>query len=101
MSALPVNCYVYYRVDPHRAAAARRTIADVLAKIEQRAGVTGHLLQRQDEPMLWMEVYENVREPERFEVMLADLLDTHRFAQFLAPGSARRTERFVANAAAA
>ena len=101
MSAVTVNCYVYYRVDPVRAADARRTIAEVLAKIEQRAGVTGRLLQRQGEPMLWMEVYENVREPERFEVMLGDLLDTHRFAQFLAPGSARRTERFVANAAGA
>lgn len=101
MSAVAVNCYVYYRVDPARAADARRTIAEVLAKIEQRAGVTGRLLQRQGEPMLWMEVYENVREPERFEMMLTDLLDTHRFAQFLAPGSTRRTERFVATAAAA
>jgi hypothetical protein len=97
MSAGPVHCYVYYRVDPAHAAAARETIAAVLASIEQRAGVTGRLLQRQDDPMLWMEVYENVRDPARFEVMLADLLDTHRFSQFLAPGSARRIERFVAN----
>ncbi len=50
--------------------------------------------------MLWMEVYENVRDPARFEVMLADLLDTHRFSQFLAPGSARTIEHFVANTAA-
>ena len=97
MSALPVNCYIYYRVDPARAADARRTIGEVLAKIEQRAGVTGRLLQRQDEPMLWMEVYESVHDPARFEVMLADLLDTHRFSQFLAPGSTRKIERFVAN----
>jgi hypothetical protein len=33
--------------------------------------------------------------------MLADLLDTHRFARFLAPGSARTIERFVANSGAA
>lgn len=97
MSIGPVHCYIYYRVDPEHAAAAHRTIAAVLSTIEQRAGVTGRLLQRQDEPMLWMEVYENVRDPARFEVMLADLLDTHQFSQFLAPGSARRIERFVAN----
>jgi hypothetical protein len=97
MIARPVHCYVYYRVDPARAAAARETIAAVLASIEERAGVTGRLLQRQDEPMLWMEVYESVHDPARFEVMLADLLDTHRFAQFLAPGSTRKIERFVAN----
>jgi hypothetical protein len=47
--------------------------------------------------MLWMEVYESVHDPARFEVMLADLLDTHRFSQFLAPGSTRKIERFVAN----
>ena len=69
----------------------------MLASIEERAGVTGRLLQRQDEPMLWMEVYESVHDPARFEVMLADLLDTHRFSQFLAPGSTRKIERFVAN----
>ena len=97
MIASPVHCYVYYRVDPARAAAARETIAAVLASIEERAGVTGRLLQRQEEPMLWMEVYESVHDPARFEVMLADLLDTHRFSQFLAPGSTRKIERFVAN----
>jgi hypothetical protein len=97
MIARPVHCYVYYLVDPARAAAARETIAAVLASIEERTGVTGRLLQRQDEPMLWMEVYESVHDPARFEVMLADLLDTHRFSQFLAPGSTRKIERFVAN----
>jgi hypothetical protein len=100
MSVGPVHCYVYYRVDPVRAAAARETIAAVLASLEERAGVTGRLLQRQDEPMLWMEVYESVHDPARFEVMLADLLDTHRFSQFLAPGSTRKIERFVANTGA-
>ena len=72
----------------------------MLSTIEERAGITGSLLQRQDEPMLWMEVYENVHDPARFEVMLADLLDTHRFSQFLAPDAARRIERFVANTGA-
>jgi hypothetical protein len=100
MSATPVHCYIYYRVDPARAAAAREAMAAVLASIEQRAGVTGRLLQRQDEPTLWMEVYESIRDPARFEEMLANLLDTHRFSQFLAPGSARKIERFVANSGA-
>jgi hypothetical protein len=100
MSARPVHCYIYYRVDPARAADARETIAAVLASIEERAGVMGRLLQRQDEPMLWMEVYESIRDPARFEETLSDLLDTHRFSQFLAPGSARKIERFVANTTA-
>ncbi|MEP6996430.1 MAG: DUF4936 family protein [Betaproteobacteria bacterium] len=97
MSAAPVSCYVYYRIDVTHAAAARRTIAAVLATLEERVGISGRLLQSKDDPLLWMEVYEGVRDPARFEVMLADLLDTHRFVRFLVPGSTRRIERFVAD----
>ncbi|HEY7944442.1 MAG TPA: DUF4936 family protein [Casimicrobiaceae bacterium] len=97
MSAPLVHCYVYYRVDTAHAATARRTIAEVLARLEERVGVAGRLLQRRDEPLLWMEVYENVQDSVRFEAMLGDLLDTHRFSQFLAQGSTRTIERFVAN----
>ena len=46
-----------------------------------------------------MEVYENVRDADQFEAMLNNLLDAHRFSAFLAPGSARTTECFVANTA--
>ena len=96
MSAGPVCYYIYYRVDPDRATSARRAVAALLAAVESRAGVVGRLLRRQDEPLLWMEVYENVRDPGRFEATLGDLLAARRFAAFLAPGSERRTERFVA-----
>lgn len=100
MSAAPLHCYVYYRIDPARAADARRAIAAIFAGLENRLGLGGRLLQRQDDPFLWMEVYEDVRDPARFEAALADLLAAHRFSQFLGPGSARKVERFVANAIA-
>ena len=99
MSTAPVHCYVYYRIDPAHASSARRAITAILETLEERSGLAGRLLQRQDDPMLWMEVYENVRDPTRFEQMLASLLEAHRFAQFLAPSSARKIERFVANGA--
>ena len=97
MSPSTVNCYIYYRIDVGHAIAARRAIADVLGRVEARAGVAGRLLRRLDEPLLWMEVYENVREPGRFEAILDELLAAHRFGQFLAPGAARTIERFVAD----
>ena len=50
--------------------------------------------------MLWMEVYENVRDPVRFEAMLATCSIPTAFRTFLAPGSARKIERFVANSGA-
>jgi hypothetical protein len=91
-------CCIYYRVAAPHAAAARAAILGTLHSLEERAGIVGRLFEGQDEPLLWMEVYENVRDTHRFEVMLGDLLAADRFAQFLAPGSQRRIERFVAQA---
>ena len=94
--ASPVHYYIYYRVAAPHAAAARGVIEAVLRALEDRAGVVGRLLQGVEDALLWMEVYENVRDPGRFEATLGDLLAARRFAAFLAPGSERRIERFVA-----
>jgi hypothetical protein len=95
-AARPVHFYIYYRVGGAHVAAARAVIEAVLRALEDRMGVVGRLLQGADEPLLWMEVYENVLDPKRFEATLGDLLAARRFVAFLAPGSARRIERFVA-----
>ncbi|TMH28550.1 MAG: DUF4936 family protein [Betaproteobacteria bacterium] len=96
MSAGPVCYYIYYRVDPDRATSARRAVAALLAAVESRAGVVGRLLRRQDEPLLWMEVYENVADAQGFEARLSALLSDLDFESFLASGAQRRIERFVA-----
>jgi len=92
----PVHYYVYYRIAAPHAVAARGVIEAVLRALEDRADIVGRLLQGVDEPLLWMEVYETVGDPARFKATLGDLLAARRFAAFLAPGSERRTERFVA-----
>jgi hypothetical protein len=97
-SADAVNYYVYYRVLPTHAAAAKTALALILAQLEERTGVTGRLLQRQNEPLLWMEIYEGVRDGRAFERALEELLVAANFAALLAPGSARKIERFVAAA---
>jgi hypothetical protein len=94
--ASPIHCYVYYRIAAPHAVAARSVIEAVLRALEDRVGIVGRLLQAVDEPLLWMEVYENVRDPVCFEATLEDLLTARRFTAFLAPGSERRIERFVA-----
>ncbi len=94
--ASPVHYYIYYRVAAPHAAAARGVIEAVLRALEDRAGVVGRLLQGMEDALLWMEVCENVGDPQRFEATLEDLLAARRFAAFLAPGSERRIERFVA-----
>jgi hypothetical protein len=97
--ASPIHFYIYYRIAAPHAAAARGVVEAVLRALEDRAGIVGRLLQRVDEPLLWLEVYENVRDPERFAATLEDLLAARRFTAFLAPGSERRVERFVAHSA--
>jgi hypothetical protein len=90
-----VSYYIYYRVAGVRVSVARRAVAAMLTTLEQRTAVSGRLQQRQDEPLLWMEVYESVRDPAAFEAVLADLLLANDFESFLAPEASRKTERFV------
>lgn len=96
MTDRPIHCYIYYRIAAAQAAAARAAILDALQTLAERTGVAGRLFEGEDEPLLWMEVYENVGDRECFLQTLEDLLPGHRFARFLASGSERRIERFVA-----
>lgn len=96
MTGVPVHCYVYYRVRSTHVVAARQAVARLLSTLEQRTGVSGRLLRRQGEPLLWMEIYEGVRDAQAFERELAKLVAQANFSALLAPGSERKTERFVA-----
>ena len=67
-----------------------------MAALEKEFAVSGRLLCAQNDAALWMEVYENVGDPVRFEARLNSLLGQTPFATWMAPGSVRRSERFVA-----
>ena len=96
MIATPVHYYCYYRIDLAQAHAARAAVALMFRTLEDRLGILGRLFQGEREPLLWMEVYEPLRDGKRFEAALAELCAWQRFHTFLAPGSERRIERFVA-----
>jgi len=96
VSPSPVHFYIYYRMAASHAADARTALASVMAAVEKEFAVSGRLLCAQNDAALWMEVYENVGDPVHFEAALNSLLGETRFATWVAPGSARRTERFVA-----
>jgi len=96
VSGAPAYLYCYYRVEPAHAPAARAAVADLFQAAEKRFGAATRLLRAEGEPLLWMEVYENVPDLERLETLLAELCAARHFATFLAPGERRRNERFVA-----
>ena len=89
----PLSYYVYYRVAPESAPAARGAIAQLLGRISQDTGIRGKVLTKRQEPLLWMEVYSGVKDPSAFEHALESHAAALRLAQYLAGGE-RRVECF-------
>jgi hypothetical protein len=96
VTAAPVHYYIYYRIASARAESARRAVAMILERVQCASGVSGRWLQRDDEPLLWMEVYDGVRDTIAFEAALAEAVVATGLSACLAAGTVRKTERFVA-----
>ena len=91
-----IHYYVYYRVRAdvsHEDAEA--TVRAMQAALERRSGVAGRLMERRDDAVTWMEIYEGVADPPAFEAALQIEAEAHRVAHIVEPGSARHVERFV------
>ena len=88
--------YVYYRVTPDRAAACEPRILELFTTLQQTAGVTGRLLKKRSEPLLWMEIYENVRDDAKFELALEQAVTSLKLKDCLQEGTDRRVECFEA-----
>ena len=89
---MTLSYFVYYRVtQPQLARIAVRGMQSELLAI---SGVNGRLLSKRDEPGLWMEVYEGVRDASTFEAELDRLIAAMKLEGFLEPGSRRHTECF-------
>ncbi len=84
--------YIYYRVPAEDAARVRGMVEELQRVLAARAGVTGRLLRREDDPETWMEIYENVPDAEGFELLLQEELQ--RLGLDALAGSARHTEIF-------
>ena len=92
---MPFNYYIYYRIVPADAARVRAIVSTIQSALEHATGVGGKLLCRSDDASTWMEVYENIDQPQAFESALERLLEEHGFGRCLAHGSSRQVERFT------
>ena len=90
-----LNYYIYYRVAPSEAARVRAVVEAVQLALREDTGIQGSLLRRDDDPSTWMEIYEAVADPLRFEAALDRLLAQHSFDGCMASDSRRHTERFT------
>jgi hypothetical protein len=86
--------YVYYRVNPEKAAACEPRIRDLRASVEKVTGVAGRLLKTRGEPQLWLEVYENVSDQAHFEWEICDIADKFKVKEFLEHDTTRHCECF-------
>jgi len=91
---LSYSCYVYYRVaescEDDASVAARR----IAESLQERTGVSTRLMRKVGEPLLWMEVYDGIRETELFLSSMQDSLEQVGLNNYLQVGSERHIEMF-------
>ena len=94
---MPCSYYIYYRVDTDKAKACEPKIKALLAAVEKATGIVGRMLKKRGEPLLWMEVYENVSDEAKFEWEVADIADQLKVKECLEPDTTRHVECFETN----
>jgi len=94
LRVMPLNVYVYYQVARAGASKSEARIHEMQSALCDRTGVAGRLLKKKDQPLLWMEVYENVT-GEDFEDALTRIVEEYGARQILEPGAQRHIECFV------
>jgi hypothetical protein len=88
--------YIYYRVNPADAASCEARVLQLMTSVKESTGVAGRLLKKRSDPLLWMEVYDSVRDDAKFELELQQATSQLKIAECLQDGSTRRAECFEA-----
>lgn len=88
--------YIYYRVDPEHLLEADAAVKQIQYELEAHFSVAGRLLKKRDEPLLWMEIYENVPSSTEFEAALQLAESKAGITHFVRGDGQRHLECFVA-----
>lgn len=88
--------FIYYRIRAGvDAPDARAQVRAMQLALAGRTGVAGRLMERRDDGVTWMEIYEGIMDPAVFDEALDSETAAHQLADLIEPGSARHVERFV------
>ncbi len=87
-------CYVYYRVSEPHVADASVAAQRITELMREGAGVSARLMKKLGEPLLWMEVYENIHDTDAFLTTLQAGLEQIEFEHCLQVDSMRHIEIF-------
>lgn len=87
-----MNYYIYYRVLADDAE-TELLIRGMQSRLGCSSGVSGYLLKRSDDPLTWMEVYENIDDEVAFERQMECMLNATDITMFI--DGKRVIERFL------
>lgn len=93
---MSISCYVYYRVAPAQASEAATAARDTIERIRQCTGITGQLMTKVGEPLLWMEVYEDIEDTAAFLEAMRRCVEGSAINRWLDGDRRRHTEMFKA-----
>ena len=88
--------FIYYRVAADRAETCEARVLELFSALKAATNITGRLLHKRSDPLLWMEVYENVRDDAKFELELEHATVQLKLSECLQEGVTRRSECFEA-----
>ena len=89
------DCYIYYRIAAEREQPARTALRTMLAELEASTQIVGRAYSKTHEPLLWMEVYTAVADPDALVDLLTGLAERHGLTACLADNQRRHTEYFL------
>jgi hypothetical protein len=92
---MAISYYIYYRVEAAKGSACASRVRELFAAVRKTTGVSGRLLKKRGEPLLWMEIYDNVDDEARFEWELAEAVARLQLQECLQAASIRHTECFT------
>ena len=88
------SCFVYYRVAANHVPEASQAARTTIDRMRSLTGATARLMTKVGEPLLWMEIYENVSDQSVFLSTMHECVEQGDLARWLEVDSQRHTEMF-------
>lgn len=87
--------YVYYRVRAEEIDRAEFAARQIMSSVGGHHSGAGRLLRKLDEPLVWLEVYEDVADPVALSRALDEAAVASGIERLLEKGSRRNMEQFA------
>lgn len=91
---MKLSCYVYYRVCADQVDNAHQAAHTLVSMLGERLQIGARLLTKVDEPLLWMEVYEDIGDRDAFLAAMNACSRDTGITRYLAANGPRHVELF-------